>query len=133
MSAEEAVHTHSRGLTKEECEVLVVKEQLDGEELESLLEAREIGYVDFTLVDVREWMEWVDQRIEGTDELIPTTAFYDKLAAIEGKKEQHVILYCLTGSRSAYCQNVLKSMGYGSVGNLTHGIISFHGKTTRGE
>ena len=132
-SAEAAAHTHSRGLTKDECEVLVKKEQLDGDELEALVEAREIGYVDFTLVDVREWMEWVQNRIPGTDELIPTTAFYDQLTKIEDKKDKNVIVYCLSGSRSAYCQNVMKQMGYGHVGNLAYGIMSYRGQTVSGE
>jgi hypothetical protein len=35
--------------------------------------------IDFNLVDVREWMEWNQQRIVGTDYLIPTTSFYQAL------------------------------------------------------
>jgi len=56
-SLEEAVHQHSRGLKKEECELLLAKAQMDSEELEALLEARTLGMVSFKLVDVREWME----------------------------------------------------------------------------
>ena len=131
--AEEAVHAHSRGLSKEECEELLKKEQLDSDELEALLEARELGMIDFTLVDVREWMEWVGQRIKGTDFLVPTTTFYDALSQIESKKDEPIILYCFTGSRSAYCQQVLKNMGYKQVGNLTYGIISYQGECISGE
>ena len=47
----DAVATHSRGLTKEECEKLLTKEEVDSLELESLLEARELGFVKFNLVD----------------------------------------------------------------------------------
>ena len=36
-SMEEAVHQHSRGLTKEECEILLTKEQLDGDEVQALI------------------------------------------------------------------------------------------------
>jgi hypothetical protein len=50
---DKVTHTHSRGLTKEECEILLKKEQLDGDELESLLEAKNLGFINFTLVDVR--------------------------------------------------------------------------------
>jgi len=132
-SAEEAAHSHSRGLTKEECEELLSHPQLDGDEIESLLEARELGMVSFYLVDVREWMEWVGQRIKGTDYLVPTTSFYDALSQIEDKKDEPIILYCFTGSRSAYCQQVMLSMGYKQVSNFTRGIISYRGEVESGE
>ncbi|MEA2050113.1 MAG: ferredoxin-thioredoxin reductase catalytic domain-containing protein [Campylobacterota bacterium] len=131
--AEEVAHTHSRGLTTEECEAILAHEQLDGDEITALLEARELGMVDFNLVDVREWMEWNQQRIVGTDYLIPTTSFYNQLDKIETQKEKPTILYCLTGSRSAYCQRVLLDMGWKMVSNYTHGIITFNGETTSGE
>jgi len=131
--AEEIAHSHSRGLTKEECEALLRHDQLDGDEIESLLEARELGMVDFNLVDVREWMEWHQQRIVGTDYLIPTTSFYQALEQIENQKDKPTILYCLTGSRSYYCQRVLKDMGWKQVSNYTAGIIAYHGKITSGE
>lgn len=133
ISAEEVAHTHSRGLTKEECEAILTHDQLDGDEITSLLEARELGMVDFNLVDVREWMEWHQQRIVGTDYLIPTTSFYNALEQIENQKEKPTILYCLTGSRSAYCQRVLYDMGWKQVSNYTHGIITFNGEITSGE
>jgi len=131
--AEEIAHTHSRGLTKEECEAILKHEQLDGDEITSLLEARDLGMVDFNLVDVREWMEWHQERIKGTDYLIPTTSFYNTLDQIENQKEKPTILYCLTGSRSAYCQRVLQDMGWKQVSNYTHGIVSFNGEKTSGE
>jgi ferredoxin-thioredoxin reductase catalytic subunit/rhodanese-related sulfurtransferase len=131
--AEIVAHNHSRGLTKEECEVLLSHEQLDGDEITSLLEARDLKMIDFILVDVREWMEWNQQRIVGTDVLIPTTSFYNQLEQIENKKEIPIILYCLTGSRSAYCQRVMQDMGWKQVSNFTRGIIAFSGETTSGE
>ncbi len=131
--AEEVAHSHSRGLTKEECEELLSHPQLDADELEALLEARELGMVDFLLVDVREWMEWVGQRIKGTDYLIPTTSFYEALSQIEDKKDKNIILYCFTGSRSAYCQQVMLSMGFKKVSNFTRGIISYNGECESGE
>eukprot|EP01022_Parablepharisma_sp_SALTPOND_P006283 TRINITY_DN125594_c0_g1_i1.p2 TRINITY_DN125594_c0_g1~~TRINITY_DN125594_c0_g1_i1.p2 ORF type:complete len:143 (+),score=15.09 TRINITY_DN125594_c0_g1_i1:61-429(+) len=59
---EEAIdeeNQHSLGLTKKQCEELLEKEQVTAKELEALLEARELGYLNFLLVDTREWMEWV--------------------------------------------------------------------------
>ena len=129
---DKVTHTHSRGLTKEECEILLKKEQLDGDELESLLEAKNLGFINFTLVDVREWMEWQQMRIVGTDALVPTTSFYEALSQIEDKKEEPIVLYCLTGSRSNYCMNAMKQMGYTQISNLTYGIVSFHGDKESG-
>ncbi len=131
--AEEVSHSHSRGLTKEECEELLTHPDLDSDEIEALLEARELGMVKFLLVDVREWMEWMGQRIKGTDYLIPTTSFYNTLSKIKNKKDENIILYCFTGSRSAYCQQVMQSMGYSKVSNFTRGIISYSGECESGE
>ncbi|WP_200764104.1 ferredoxin-thioredoxin reductase catalytic domain-containing protein [Nitrosophilus alvini] len=129
---EEVVHQHSRGLSKKECEILLEKEQLDGDELEALIEARELNMIDFNLVDVREWMEYRAARIKGTDYLVPTTTFYESVKQIEDQKEKPLIVYCHVGSRSAYCQRVLKDMGFKSVGNLTYGIVSYPGEIERG-
>jgi sulfur-carrier protein adenylyltransferase/sulfurtransferase len=62
-------------LTKEECEMLLHKSDLDSDELTSLFEARELGMVTFKVVDVREWMEWKMGRIAGADILVPTSSF----------------------------------------------------------
>jgi len=131
---EVAVHEHSRGLTKEEAELLVQKEQLDGDELESLMEAKEIGMVVFTLVDVREPMEWEMMRVKGTDVLLPTSQFYAKAEEVlGGRKKEQLILYCHSGSRSYQVQHAMKSMGFEKIGNLAHGIISYTGETLRGK
>lgn len=127
-TAEEVAHTHSRGLTKEECETILAKQQLDSEELSALLEARELGMISFYLVDVREEMEWNGMRIKGADYLIPTTSFYDSINQIAQEKDKPVIVYCHVGSRSAYCQRVMEDLGFKHVGNLTHGIVSYKGE-----
>ncbi len=128
---EEAVHLHSRGLTQEEAELLVGKEQLDGEELEALLEARELGMVDFRLIDVREPMEYRMGHIKGADELWPTSQFYDWFERIQDKKDERLILYCHTGSRSYQIQHVMKAQGFRHVGNLMRGIVSYGGEIVR--
>ncbi|WP_456380617.1 ferredoxin-thioredoxin reductase catalytic domain-containing protein [Hydrogenimonas sp.] len=128
---EEVVHTHSRGLTTEEAQQLVEKEQLDGDELEALLEARELGMVSFELIDVREPMEFQMGHIKGTDQLWPTSQFYDWFEKIQNKKSDRLILYCHTGSRSYQVQHVMKAQGFEHVGNLTYGIIAFDGEIER--
>ena len=131
--AEVTAHNHSRGLTQEECEAILAHEQLDGDEIIALLEARDLGMIDFNFIDVREWMEWNQERIVGTDYLIPTTSFYNQLNQVEDQKEKATVLYCLTGSRSAYCQRVMLDMGWKQVSNYTHGIITYNGAKTSGE
>ena len=129
----DAIATHSRGLTKEECEKILGKDEVNSIELESLLEARELGFIDFNLVDTREWMEWVSNRIKGTDYLIPTTSFYAALERIMNQRQKPVVVYCLSGSRSAYCQRIMKDLGFKSVANLDYGISSYGGEKERGD
>ncbi len=128
---EEVVHRHSRGLTQDECGLLLQKEQFDGDELAALLEARELGMVRFKLVDVREHMEWQMGHIKGTDMLIPTSSFFDTLEKSRLGKDEKIIVYCHVGSRSAHCQRILNDMGYVNVGNLTYGIVAYGGELER--
>ncbi|MDD2567956.1 MAG: ferredoxin-thioredoxin reductase catalytic domain-containing protein [Thiovulaceae bacterium] len=128
---EEAVHTHSRGLTKEECELLLTQEELDGDELSALLEARSLGMVTFKLVDVREHMEWQMGHIKGADKLVPTSSFFQTLDDAKLDKNENIILYCHVGSRSAHCARIMSDMGYTKIGNLTHGILSYSGEKER--
>jgi len=125
---EEVTHVHSRGLTKEEAEILLSKEQLDGDELESLIEAKNLKMVDFLLIDVREQMEFNQAHIVGTDALVPTSNFYAGIEAFNDKKDTQIIVYCLSGSRSYQVQHAMKSLGFNKVGNLVHGIYSFKGE-----
>jgi ferredoxin-thioredoxin reductase catalytic subunit/rhodanese-related sulfurtransferase len=129
----DTIATHSRGLTKQECEKLLTKEEINSQELESLLEARNLGFVKFNLVDTREWMEWVGTRIKGTDYLIPTTSFYQALESINEQKDIPVIVYCHSGSRSAYCQKIMLNLGFKSVSNLDYGISFYSGERERGD
>jgi len=131
LGMEEAVHTHSRGLTKEECEQLVNQSELDGDELTALLEARELGMINFKLVDVREHMEWQMGHIKGADKLVPTSSFYQAIEDAKLDKNENIILYCHVGSRSAHVARILPDMGFTKIGNLTHGIVSFGGEIQR--
>ncbi len=129
---EEAVHQHSRGLTADEAKVLLEKEQLDGDELEALIEARTLNMIDFSLLDVRELMEYKMGHIVGTDALVPTSQFYGEIENHNDKKPYPVIVYCHTGSRSFQVQHAMKSLGFKQVGNLRYGIISYAGEVQRG-
>lgn len=133
LEAEVITHTHSRGLSKKECIAILNEDQIDSDDICALLEARDLGFVNFSLIDVREWNEWKGKRIIGTDYLIPTTSFYESIATIEHLKETPVIVYCFSGSRSRYCQQMMKDMGFKHITNLRRGIMSFSGKTESGE
>ena len=78
-------------------------------------------------------MEWVGNRIKGTDVLIPTTSFHNALSQLNGKENIPLILYCYSGSRSAYCQRILKHMGFKTVLNLEYGIMAYYGECESGE
>ncbi len=132
LGMEEVVHQHSRGLTKEEAELLVNKSELDGDKLVSLLEARELGMVNFKLVDVREHMEWQMGHIKGADKLVPTSSFFAALEEAKLDKNENIIVYCHVGSRSAHVARILSDMGFTKIGNLTHGIVSYPGEIVRG-
>lgn len=129
---EDISHNHSRGLSKNEALILLEKEQLDGDELEALLEARELKMLDFTLIDVREMMEYKMNHIVGTDALVPTSKFYAEIEKFNSKKDEAIILYCLSGSRSYQVQYAMKSLGFKHVGNLQYGTMSFYGETQQG-
>jgi len=131
LGMEETVHTHSRGLSKEECELLVKQSELDGDELVSLLEARELGMIHFTLVDVREYMEWQMGHIKGADTLVPTSSFFQTWEEAKLGKDDNIIVYCHVGSRSAHVARILTDNGYKHIGNLTHGIVSYSGEIER--
>ncbi len=118
----------SNSLSKDQADKLVQKEQIDGEELKALLKARDDKLVDFILVDTRELMEYQMAHIEGTDLLLPTSLFHVKVEELLGdKKDQNIIVYCQTGSRSFQVQRVLKTIGFNHVGNLKPGIVSYSG------
>ncbi|MCK9373876.1 MAG: rhodanese-like domain-containing protein [Sulfuricurvum sp.] len=129
---EEAVHQHSRGLSAQECQILLNQSELDSDELTALIEARQLGMVQFKIIDVREWMEWKMGRIAGADTLIPTSSFFQTLTEAKLQHNEHLIVYCHVGSRSAHCQRILTDMGYTKVSNLTHGIVSYGGEIVRG-
>ena len=129
----DAIATHSRGLTKDECEDLLKQSEINSLELEALIEARELGFIKFNLVDTREWMEWVGARIKGVDYLVPTTSFYSSIEPLNTQKEIPVIVYCHSGSRSAYCQRIMLNMGFKQVTNLDYGISSFTGEIISGK
>ena len=52
---------------------------------------------------------------------------------INNQKDIPVIVYCHSGSRSAYCQRIMLDLGFKSVTNLDYGISSFGGERESGD
>jgi len=120
-------------LTKEICESILQQDNINSTQLEQLIIAREENIINFNLIDVREWVEWVGYRIKFTNYLIPTTTFYEALKQIENEKETALVVYCHIGQRSAYCQKIMKELGFKTVANLLDGIAGYQGDIIRGK
>ncbi|HEY9189665.1 MAG TPA: rhodanese-like domain-containing protein [Sulfurovum sp.] len=110
-------------------QTLLEQHDINSEELEILLEAREEGKVDFLLVDVREEMEYNMGHIKGVDMLKPTTAFQEWAHdLLTGTKDKKVIFTCRTGNRSAQVQQVFMQHGHTGVINHYGGIVTYQGE-----
>jgi len=89
--------------------------------------------INFSLVDTREFMEFQMGHIVGTDTLVPTSQFYAKVEEeLAGQKEEAIIVYCHSGSRSYQVQHAMKTLGFEKVSNLRPGIIGFSGEIQKG-
>ena len=113
-------------------QTLLKQHDINSEELEILLEAREEGKVKFLLVDVREDMEFNAGHIKGVDMLKPTTQFQQWAHELLTKyKESTLVFTCRTGSRSAQVQNVFMQNGHKNVINHYGGIVTYRGAIER--
>lgn len=129
MRVQEDAHSHKNILTEKECLHLLSKDDVDGDELEALLEARIAGIIDFILIDVRETYENKSKKIVGTNELLPTSTFFNDIQKYEKYKDKHIILYCRSGSRTYQVKTILKNdFKFSKVSHLTHGIVSYSGE-----
>ncbi len=71
------------------------------------------------LIDVREESEYNEGHIAGA-KLIPIGEFASRIGEID--KTKPVLVYCLSGPRSAEAAQVLAQSGYTKVYNLTNGV-----------
>ncbi len=111
---------------------LLKQHDINSEELEILLDAREEGKADFLLIDVREEMEYNEGHIKGVDVLKPTTSFQEWAHELLAQtKDKSVIFTCRTGSRSGQVQNVFKQQGHASAINHYGGIVTYRGTVER--
>lgn len=90
-------------------------------ELEELIQLQKEGAI---IIDVRSPQEYEEGHINGAI-LIPE---YEIEKSIESKvrdKNQNIVVYCSSGSRSKKAQKILKKLGYENVYNLYNGFIDF--------
>ena len=110
-------------------QTLLQKNDINSEELQILLEAREEGKVDFLLVDVREDMEFNMGHIKGADMLKPTSSFQQWAQELFNEtKDKAVVFTCRTGNRSGQVQNIFSQHGHKQVLNHFGGIVTYRGE-----
>lgn len=100
---------------------------LTSSKLISLLKNRKYHLADFLLVDVREWREWGNEYIEGTDYLIPYSNFIYNVRKLHSFKDKKIVLYCSSGKRSRRALESMLAMGFKEVINLQGGIEKYNG------
>lgn len=106
---------------------IITISNINSEQLEKMIYRRSIGELNFILVDVREWSEWGEKYISGTDFLLPYSNFLYEVRRIHNSKEVPVVIYCSTGKRSLRCINSLKQVGFKELYNLKGGIELYRG------
>ena len=79
------------------------------------------------LVDVREPHENADYNIGGILYPVGRVQSYD-IDELEKLKDEEVILYCRSGSRSGNACLILETMGFKNVKNLTGGMLAWRDK-----
>ena len=86
------------------------------EELKSLMDSQE----DFVLIDCRE----EDERVTGhlpNDVFVPLSMF-NKVTEVVEDRNKKVVLYCVSGNRSARAAAMMMHEGYENLHNLIGGI-----------
>jgi len=92
---------------------------LHSEELHELMELE--APRAFRLVDVREEDEYAICHLEGA-ELIPLSRFVEEAPKKLANPDEHIVVYCHHGMRSANAAGWLRQKGYSNVSNLIGGI-----------
>ncbi len=85
-------------------------------ELQSLMKTQNI-----VLMDVRSGQEYEEGHLDGAIN-IPVYNIEKDIAKHVKNKEDTIILYCSSGSRSKQAKEILEKLGYSEVYNLKEGI-----------
>jgi len=112
---------------------LLAQKRIGSEELETLLEARKNGEVEFLLVDVREPYEYEVGHIAGVDLLLPTTQFQTWAPILAEKyRDATLVLTCRTSNRTEQAQTILMQAGLTRVVDHAGGIVEYRGAIETG-
>lgn len=83
------------------------------------------------LLDVREYDEHIDERIDGS-EILPLSVFESLVETVYPNKETTFIVYCNSGRRSDEAIQIMLELGYENLYDLG-GIIDWPYETVSGE
>jgi rhodanese-related sulfurtransferase len=78
----------------------------------------------FLFLDVREPYEHAQMHIPGSL-LLPLAELSSAIEQLQNYKDQHVVVYCKAGVRSAIACRLLASHGFSQLTNLADGIIGW--------
>jgi adenylyltransferase/sulfurtransferase len=88
--------------------------------VEELQRLRASG-ADFRLIDVREPREYEICNLDG--ELIPLGTLATRLPDLS--RDQHIVVHCRSGGRSAQAVAAMRQAGFGNAWNLNGGILAW--------
>jgi len=94
----------------------------------SQAQAKEMMNDDVIILDVREDYEFASGHIENAVTL-PLGMLQSDIAKVTSEKEKTLLVYCLSGARSASAVRLLHSMGYknayniGGISSWQYGIV----------
>lgn len=95
--------------------------EISVQELWQKLEAGE----KFVLIDVRQ--PWEHEEFNVGGELIPVNDLMNRVWELEDHKEDEVVVYCRSGSRSGVAQALMMAQGFKRVYNLQGGMMAWVG------
>ena len=90
-------------------------------EIEELREFQKEGAI---IIDVRRPQEYKEGHIDGAI-IIPEYEIKRKIENKVQDKNQNIVVYCSSGSRSKKAQKILKKLGYENVYNLYNGFFNY--------
>jgi molybdopterin/thiamine biosynthesis adenylyltransferase/rhodanese-related sulfurtransferase len=83
-----------------------------------------LAEADAAVVDVRERDEWAEGHIPGAAH-IPRGSLESRIEGVVPDRSQTVVVYCGSGSRSAFAAKTLEELGYGNVLSLAGGFTDW--------
>ena len=94
------------------------------EEIQPFEAQQEIEGGGVVLIDTREPHEYQEAHLEG-GKLVPPGLLADEIEGAAPDKSARTILYCRSGSRSAFAAAQMEALGYTDVASMEGGIIAW--------